>query len=131
MYFCNVLSKQSYTKTRNKPSNIHEILIQDYNTEHATNPRCKWYEKEFSELRPVSTQENKHRIGLDFFPSYIIHIAGPKKLKIFQLFIIQVAVTGSSRNRKLVPKAHARVKFCSDPMLIFLSGNQPLISPLI
>ncbi len=38
-------------------------------------------------LRPVSTQENKHRIGLDFFTSS----AGPKKLKILQLFIIRVA----------------------------------------
>ncbi len=30
-------------------------------------------------LRPFSTQSNKHRIGLDFFPSCIIHTAGPKK----------------------------------------------------
>ena len=28
-------------------------------------------------LRPVFTQENKHRIGLDFFPSCIIHTARP------------------------------------------------------
>ena len=27
--------------------------------------------------RPVSTQENKHRIRLDFFPSCIIHTARP------------------------------------------------------
>ncbi len=36
-------------------------------------------------LRPVSTQENKHRIGLDrtgLFPSCIIHTAGSKKLKV-------------------------------------------------
>ncbi len=29
--------------------------------------------------RAVFTQESKHRIGLDFFPSCIIHTAGPKK----------------------------------------------------
>ena len=34
-----------------------------------------------SRLRPVSTQENKHRIELNFFPSCIIRIAGPKKSK--------------------------------------------------
>ncbi len=41
-----------------------------------------------SALRLISTQENKHQIGLDCFPSCIIHTAGPKKLKILQLFII-------------------------------------------
>ncbi len=29
----------------------------------------------------VSTQENKHRIGLDFFPSCIIRTGGPTGLK--------------------------------------------------
>ena len=38
-----------------------------------------------------STQENKYRIGQDFFPSCIIHTTGQKKLKILQLFIIWVA----------------------------------------
>ena len=33
-------------------------------------------------LRPVSTQENKHGIRLDSFPSCNIHTAGPKKLKV-------------------------------------------------
>ncbi len=44
-------------------------------------------------LRPVSTQENKHRIGLDFFPSCIIHTAEPKKVENTsdQLFIIRLA----------------------------------------
>ena len=32
-------------------------------------------------VRPVSTQENKHRIGQDFFASCIIHTAGPKKVE--------------------------------------------------
>ncbi len=42
-------------------------------------------------LRPIFTLENKHRIGLDFFPSCIIRSAGLKKfnLKILQLFIIR------------------------------------------
>jgi hypothetical protein len=38
---------------------------------------------------------------LDFFPSCIIHTAEPKKLKILQLFGLQI--TGSNWNRKLVP----------------------------
>ena len=37
----------------------------------------------YKRLGPVSTQENKHRIGLDFFPSCIIRTAGPKRLKLF------------------------------------------------
>ncbi len=41
-----------------------------------------------------------------FFPSCIIHTAGRKKLKILQLFIIRVAITGSNWSRKLVLKAH-------------------------
>ena len=32
-------------------------------------------------LMPISTQENKHRIGLDFFPSCIIRTAGPKQVE--------------------------------------------------
>ncbi len=40
-----------------------------------------------SSLRPVSTQENKHRIGSDrtgLSSSCILHTAGRKKLKILQ-----------------------------------------------
>ncbi len=40
-------------------------------------------------IRPVSTKENKHRTELS--PFCTIHTAGPKKLKILQLFIIRVA----------------------------------------
>ncbi len=65
-------------------------------------------------LRPVSTQENKHRIGLDCFPSCIIHTAGPKKLKNTSTLFHRII--GSNWNRKLVPKANARVQFCSDPV---------------
>ncbi len=63
-------------------------------------------------LRPVSTQEEKHWIGLGAFPSCIIHTARPKKLKILQLFIIGSCI-GSNLNSKLIPKAHARVQFYS------------------
>ncbi len=49
-----------------------------------------------SALRPVSTQENRHQIGLDFF-----HLV------------------------KLASKAHAWVEFCCDPMLVFLSAWKP------
>ena len=75
--------------------------------------------------RLVSTQENKDWIGLDFFPSCIIHTARPKN---FNSLSSGLRITGSNWSRKLVPKAHARgfnfVLFWSDPMLIFLSGNR-------
>ena len=58
----------------------------------------------------------KMGIGSDSFPSFIIHTTEPKKLKILQLFIID-RITGSNWNKKLVPKAHTRVQFCSDPVL--------------
>ena len=74
-------------------------------------------------LRPVSTQEEKHWIGLGAFPSCIIHTARPKKLKVCQLFIIRVA----DHRFKLEQKPYAQVQFCSNPMLIFLCGNRPLI----
>ena len=84
-----------------------------------------------SSLRPVSAQENKHRIELECtFPSCIIHTAGPKKLKIyFNSLSSGLRITGLNWNRKLVPKALAQIQFCSDPvrshaMLIFLSGNR-------
>ena len=61
-------------------------------------------------LRPVFTQK---MIGLDYFASCIIHIAGPKKV---DSLLSGLQITGSNwnMNRKLVPKAHARVQFCSD-----------------
>ncbi len=65
-------------------------------------------------LRPVSTQENKDRIGLDSFPSCIIHTAGPKKLKILQLFNI-----GSYRfklEQKIATVSPFADSFCSDPV---------------
>jgi hypothetical protein len=55
-------------------------------------------------------------MGLDFFPSYITHTAGPKKLKILQLFIIRIADHRFKLEQKIAPKAHARVQFCSDPV---------------
>ncbi len=42
-------------------------------------------------LGPVSTQENKHRIGLDFSHLVLSTPSDKKKLKILQLFIIRVA----------------------------------------
>ena len=68
-----------------------------------------------TQLRPVSIQENKHRIGLDFFPSCIIRTAGPKKLKILQLFIIRVAdhrfkpLNWFKLEQKIGTESHARV----------------------
>ncbi len=42
-------------------------------------------------LRPVSTQENKHRIGLAFFHLVLSAPPDQKQLKILQLFIIRAA----------------------------------------
>ena len=72
------------------------------------------------------TQENKHRIGLDFFPSCIIRTARPKKLKILQLFIIRVADHSFKLEQKIGTEI-ASILSRSDPMLIFLSGNRPFI----
>ena len=62
---------------------------------------------------PVSTQEHKHQIGLDFFPSCIVRTAGPKKVENTSTNY-QWRITGSKWNRKLVAKPHARVQFCYD-----------------
>ena len=71
----------------------------------------------FSPLWPDSTQESKHRIGLDFFPSCIIRTAGPKKTpKYFNSLSFGLRITGSNWNRALVLKAYARVQFCSGPI---------------
>ena len=74
------------------------------------------------DLRPVSTQENKHRIGLDFFPSCIIRTAGPKKLKILQLFIIRVV----DHRFKLEQKIAGTESPCAGSIL-FRSGPIPCL----
>ena len=63
-------------------------------------------------LRPVSTQENKHRIGL-FFILYYPH-RWMKKVE--NTTTLYHRIIGSNWNRKLVPKAHARFQSCSDPV---------------
>ena len=55
------------------------------------------------------------RTGL--FPSCIIYTAGPKKVE--NTSTLYHPGCGSNWNRKLVPKAHARVQFCSDPALMW------------
>ena len=83
-------------------------------------------------LRLVSTQENKHGIGLDFCPSDLV-LSAPldqKKLKIFQLFIgcgSQVQ-TGTENWYQKPMHGFNFVPIRSDPMLIFLSGNLPLVN---
>ncbi len=76
-------------------------------------------------LRPVSTQESKHRIGSDWTFSilYYPHRQTKKVENTSTLYPSGLQITGSTWNRKLVPKL---VQFCSDLMLIFLRGNQPL-----
>ena len=79
-------------------------------------------------LTPVSTRENKHRIGSDWtFSSCIIHTARPKKLKILQLFICGSQVQTGTKNWYRKPISGFNfVPIRSDPTFIFLSGNRPL-----
>ena len=89
------------------------------------------------QLTPVSTQENKHRIGLDSFPP-----CNPYRWmkKIENTTTPYHRIIGSNWNRKLVQKAHARFQFCSDLVrshvyfLIWsdpMSGKQPLVCSTI
>ena len=61
------------------------------------------------DLRPVSTQENKHRIGLDFFPSCIIHTAGPKNVEnTSTLYHPGLRITGSNWTENWYRKPNMR-----------------------
>jgi hypothetical protein len=75
------------------------------------------YSSSASNLRPVSTQENKHQTGSDSFPSFIIHAAKQKNVKILQLFIV------GSRCRKLltINSFACSILFLSAPMPCLLS----------
>ncbi len=77
-----------------------------------------------SALRPDSTQENKHRIGLDFFPSSIIHTAGQKKVE--NTSTLYHPGCGSQVWYRKPMRGFNFVPIRSDPMPIFLSGNRPL-----
>ena len=61
-------------------------------------------------LRPVSTQENKDRIGL----FSILYNPHRRTKKVENTSTLYLWITVSKWNRKLVPKSHARVQFCSD-----------------
>ena len=82
------------------------------------------------DLRPVSTQENKHRIGLDFFPSCIIHTAGPKNVENTSTLYHPGCGSQVQTGQKIGTESPicAGSILSSDPMLIFLSGNRPLCS---
>ena len=56
---------------------------------------------------------------------YILYYPHRWTKKVGNTSTLYLWITGSNWNRKLVLKVHARVHFCSDPMLIFLSGNRP------
>ena len=66
-------------------------------------------------LRPVSTQENKHRIGSDWTFS-ILYYPHRWTKKVESTSSLYHPGCGSNWNRKLIAKAHARVQFCSDPV---------------
>ena len=73
----------------------------------------------------------KISIGSDrtaLFSSCIIRSAEPKKLKILQLFICGSQVQTGTENWYRKPMLGFNfVPIRSDPMLIFLSGNRPLV----
>ncbi len=73
--------------------------------------------------RPVSTQENKHRIELDFFHLVLSTPPDQNKVKILQLFIIWVT------DHRFKMRGFNFVPIRSDPILIFLSGNRPNQTP--
>ncbi len=56
-------------------------------------------------LTPVSTQENKHRTGL----FSILYYPHRRTKKVENTPNLNHRITGSNWNRKLVPKAYARV----------------------
>ncbi len=73
-------------------------------------------------LRKISIGSD--RTGL--FSSCIIRSAGPKKLKILQIFICGSQVlTGTENWYRKSMRGFNFVPIRSDPMLIFLSGNRP------
>ena len=78
-------------------------------------------------LGPVSTQENKHRIRLDFFPSCILS-ASPDQNKVKILYHLgcgSQVQTGTENWYRNSLRGFNFLPIRSDPMLIFLSGNQP------
>ncbi len=80
-------------------------------------PACVGLKAGFHSGKPesnIGSDRNQHRIGL--FQSCIIYTAGPEKVE--NTSTLYHPGCGSNWNRKFVPKAHARVQFCSDPMLI-------------
>ncbi len=68
----------------------------------------------------VSNQKNKHSIGSDWTFFHLVLSAPYRRTKkveiISTLYYLGWRITGSNWNRKLAPKAHARVRFCSDPV---------------
>ena len=77
----------------------------------------------FLQLRPVSTQENKRLIGLDFFHLVLSTPPDQNSLKYFNSLSSGLRITGSNWNRKLVYRKPMRgfnfLPIRSDPMLIF------------
>ena len=74
----------------------------------------------------ISTQENKHRTV------FHLVLSTPPHHKVENTSTRYHRIIGSNWNRKLIPKAHVRVQFCSDPVRshayyipnIPLSGNR-------
>ena len=83
-------------------------------------------------IRPVSTQENKHRTKLS--PFCTIHTAGPKKVEntstLYHPGCGSQVQTGTENWYRKPMRGFNFVLIRSDPMLIFLSGNRRLENPI-
>ncbi len=124
---CNLVLHHVSLPNPHSGCNLNSLCAQRHKWANDEWLNGNWTVGFWRQWRPVSTQENKHRIGHDFFSIlYYPHRRTKKSWKYFNS-IIRVGYHGLNWNRKLVPKAHAcAFKFVpirSDPMLIFLSGN--------
>ncbi len=112
-------------KVNNDLENIRKWMIKNKLQIHPSKSKhmfiaCTYWSR--FPLRKIS-------IGLDrtgLFSSCIIRSTGPKKLKILQLFICGSQVQTGTENWYRKPmRGFNFVPIRTDPMLIFLSGNQP------
>ena len=140
LVFCSNVAAKRFIVTRSGPalsrssnSSFSHIADKDFegiSIYHVRYLLCLDANDQVTILRPLSTQENKHRIGL--YSSCIILSAPPdrKKLKILELFYLSgcgaQVQTGTENWYRKPMSGFNFVPIRSDPMLIFLSGNRSL-----
>ena len=92
-------------KVNNDLENIRKWMIKNKLQIHPSKSKHMFVAYTY---RPVSTQENKHRIGSDW-TFFILYYPQHRTKKVENTSTLYLWITGSNWNRKLVPKAHARV----------------------